>query len=126
MEPGVISLLNSLRSARVLIQGASIDQACGDLMCMQNQRLGQSRPYRLALSQSMDNLHQSRAAPAYTRLIYTAGGHCVPMLNLLRSLARRHNMCRLRLGLLAGGNVDPDDISLDVFFGVHGVFIQVI
>lgn len=47
------------------------------------------------------------------------------MLNLSRSIARRpDNMCRLQLSVLAVGDIDPDDVFLDVFFGVHGISIQ--
>ena len=77
MDPAMVSLLDSLRSSGVPYQGGSasgyIDQASGDLDYMQNQRLGQGRPYQMTTSQSMDNLHAySRPAPAYTRSGYTA------------------------------------------------------
>ena len=77
MDPAMVSLLDSLRSSGVPYQGGSaggyVDQGSGDLEYVQNQRLGQGRPYQLATSQSVDNLHQySRPAPAYTRSGYTA------------------------------------------------------
>jgi hypothetical protein len=76
MDPAMVSLLDSLRSSGVPYQGGSVggyaDQGSGELEYMQNQRLSQGRPYQLATSQSMDNLHQySRPAPAYTRSGYT-------------------------------------------------------